>query len=80
MAEKWPKMTQNYPKQPKNDPKLPIMAQKWPKIAKIAEIYLPYLPLFASLLDIFLRYFSASWSTFLFRNKALYVKEGRGWE
>ena len=49
-------MTQNCPK---NDPKLPKMAQKWPKIAemaqklapakKIAEIYLPFLPLFASL-------------------------------
>ena len=42
---------------PKNDPKLPKMAQKWPKMAqklapakKIAEIYLQYLQLFASLL------------------------------
>ena len=56
MTQNSPKMTQNGLKWPKNGPKWP---EKWPKIAemaqklalakKIAEIYLPYLPLFASL-------------------------------
>ena len=50
MAQKWPLMAQKWTK-------IVEMAQKWPKMAqklapakKIAEIYLQYLQLFASLL------------------------------
>ena len=42
MAQKWPKIS-------KMAQKLPKMAQKLAPAKKIAEIYLPYLPLFASL-------------------------------
>ena len=46
MTQNDPKMTKNCPKWPKKDPKWP---KKWHQLKKIAQIYQPHLPLFASL-------------------------------
>ena len=49
MAQKWLKIAQKWPKIAKMAQKLPKMAQKLAPAKKIAEIYLQYLQLFASL-------------------------------
>ena len=51
MAEKWPKIAQKLPKIAKMAQKLPKMAQKLALAKKISEIYLQYLQLFASLIN-----------------------------
>ena len=56
MAQKWPKKTQKWPKIAKMAQKWPKMAQKLAPAKKIAEIYLQYLQLFASLVLVLLTF------------------------